>query len=107
MKFLCFFTKENQRKTLSLFKSQTIKPLLPDKSKPNEKITLVEENKLINEGKGVTASILFFFLFQMLLKILKYQNLVTLILKQKIFPLVFSKRYLNIKTIQASLPLKK
>ena len=103
MKFLCFFTKENQRKTLSLFKSQTIKPLLPDKSKPNEKITLVEENKLINEGKDVTT----FFLFQMLLKILKYQNLVTLILKQKIFPLVFSKRYLNIKTIQASLPLKK
>ena len=107
MKFLCFFTKENQRKTLSLFKSQTIKPLLPDKSKPNEKITLVEENKLINEGKDVTSSILFFFLFQMLLKILKYQNLVTLILKQKTFPLVFSKRYLNIKTIQASLPLKK
>ena len=55
MKFLCFFTKENQikTKTLSLFKSQTIKPLLPDKSKPNEKITLVEKNKLINEGKDI------------------------------------------------------
>ena len=71
MKFLCFFTKENQKKkTLSLFKSQTIKPLLPDKSKPNEKITLVEKNKLINEGKDIAASNFFFF-FQMLLKILK------------------------------------
>ena len=57
---------------------KTVKRLLSDKSKSNEKIILVEDN----------------------------ENLVKLILLQKIFFILFSKRYLNMKTIQVSLLFK-
>ena len=61
---------------------RTVELLLSNKPKSNE-ITLVEDNKLISEDKDYAE--LLNSLFLMLLKILKYQDLVILILKQKIF----------------------
>ena len=57
---------------------RTVKPLLSDKSKSNEKITLIEDNKMIREDKGNAELLNSFFL--MLLKVSKFPNLVILIL---------------------------
>ena len=40
---------------------RTIKPLLSDKSKSNEKVTLVENNKIISEDKDSAGLLSFFF----------------------------------------------
>ena len=40
---------------------RTVKPLLSDKSKSNEKITLVEDNKIISEDKDNTELLNSFF----------------------------------------------
>ena len=58
---MCFFTKKNKKKHYATLNHRdtadnnqfwrTVKPLLSDKSKSNEKITLVEENKIISEDK--------------------------------------------------------
>ena len=57
---------------------RTVKPLLSDKSKSNEKITLVEDNKITSEDKDIAELLNFFFL--MLQKISKFPRLVILIL---------------------------
>ena len=57
---------------------RTVKPLLSDKSKSNEKITLVEDNKIISEDKD-NAELLNSF-FSNAVKISKFPNLVILIL---------------------------
>ena len=54
------------------------KPLISGKSKSNEKITLVENNKIISEDKDNKELLNSFFL--MMLKISKFPNLVILIL---------------------------
>ena len=41
---------------------RTVKSLLSDKSKSNEKITLVEDNKIISEDKDIAELLNFFFL---------------------------------------------
>ena len=57
---------------------RTVKSLLSDKSKSNEKITLVEDNKITSEDKDIAELLNFFFL--MLQKISKFPRLVILIL---------------------------
>ena len=57
---------------------RTVKSLLSDKSKSNEKITLVEDNKIISEDKDIAELLNFFFLI--LQKISKFPRLVILIL---------------------------
>ena len=56
---------------------RTVKPLLSDKSKSNEKITLVEDNRIIIEDKD-NAELLNSF-FSNAVKISKFPNLVILI----------------------------
>ena len=94
--FAFFFMIENQKNhypnlnnkelTGSEQFCRLVKPLLSDKSKSKEKITLTEDKKLITKDKGNTELLNWFFVI--LLKILKYRNLVTLIFKQKIWSIL-------------------
>ena len=83
---------------------RTVKPLLFDKSKSNEKVTLVEDNKIISEDKD-NAELLNSF-FSNAVKNLKIPEFRDSNPLSENIPHPIFKVILNIKTIQVSLPLK-